>query len=174
MVGLPGFEPGSIEPKSTSLDQASRQPLIASLEMELRFKSFTSIMLSTLSSALKNRLARTATARDFFAKNRSVTVATAFLEYIEVLLDRLNSLLELCRPLELHSEDQNSARILQENQRLSGIRQVSPGQFSDSQSECRFLIGNGDTRSMFASVLWMNQSTLPAFQKIFRIHCRDI
>ena len=28
MVGLPGFEPGSIEPKSTSLDQASRQPLL--------------------------------------------------------------------------------------------------------------------------------------------------
>jgi post-segregation antitoxin (ccd killing protein) len=27
MVGLPGFGPGSIEPKSTSLDQASRQPL---------------------------------------------------------------------------------------------------------------------------------------------------
>ncbi len=27
MVGLPGFEPESIEPKSTSLDQASRQPL---------------------------------------------------------------------------------------------------------------------------------------------------
>ena len=26
MVGLPGFEPGSIEPKSTSLDHASRQP----------------------------------------------------------------------------------------------------------------------------------------------------
>jgi hypothetical protein len=26
LVGLPGFEPGSIEPKSTSLDQASRQP----------------------------------------------------------------------------------------------------------------------------------------------------
>jgi hypothetical protein len=26
MMGLPGFEPGSIEPKSTSLDQASRQP----------------------------------------------------------------------------------------------------------------------------------------------------
>jgi hypothetical protein len=25
-VGLPGFEPGSIEPKSTSLDHASRQP----------------------------------------------------------------------------------------------------------------------------------------------------
>jgi hypothetical protein len=25
-VGLPGFEPGSIEPESTSLDQASRQP----------------------------------------------------------------------------------------------------------------------------------------------------
>ena len=28
MVGLPGFEPGSIEPKSTSLDHASRQPLL--------------------------------------------------------------------------------------------------------------------------------------------------
>ena len=26
-MGLPGFEPESIEPKSTSLDQASRQPL---------------------------------------------------------------------------------------------------------------------------------------------------
>ncbi len=26
VVGLPGFEPGSIEPKSTSLDQTSRQP----------------------------------------------------------------------------------------------------------------------------------------------------
>ena len=26
LVGLPGFEPESIEPKSTSLDQASRQP----------------------------------------------------------------------------------------------------------------------------------------------------
>jgi hypothetical protein len=28
MVGLPGFEPGSREPKSHSLDQASRQPLM--------------------------------------------------------------------------------------------------------------------------------------------------
>jgi hypothetical protein len=27
-MGLPGFEPGSIEPKSTSLDQTSRQPLL--------------------------------------------------------------------------------------------------------------------------------------------------
>ena len=27
-MGLPGFEPGSIEPKSTSLDQASRQPRV--------------------------------------------------------------------------------------------------------------------------------------------------
>lgn len=26
MVGPPGFEPESIEPKSTSLDQASRRP----------------------------------------------------------------------------------------------------------------------------------------------------
>jgi hypothetical protein len=31
-VGLPGFEPGSREPKSPSLDQASRQPLLRSLE----------------------------------------------------------------------------------------------------------------------------------------------
>jgi Mn-dependent DtxR family transcriptional regulator len=31
-VGLPGFEPGSIEPKSTSLDQASRQPHVESRE----------------------------------------------------------------------------------------------------------------------------------------------
>ena len=30
LVGLPGFEPESIEPKSTSLDQASRQPHIFS------------------------------------------------------------------------------------------------------------------------------------------------
>ena len=28
LVGLPGFEPESIEPKSTSLDQASRQPQV--------------------------------------------------------------------------------------------------------------------------------------------------
>jgi hypothetical protein len=35
MVGLPGFEPGSIEPKSTSLDHASRQPhmLVVSLKI---------------------------------------------------------------------------------------------------------------------------------------------
>ncbi len=26
MVGLPGFEPGSIAPEATSLDQASRKP----------------------------------------------------------------------------------------------------------------------------------------------------
>jgi hypothetical protein len=32
MVGLPGFEPESIEPKSTSLDQASRQPHLRSEE----------------------------------------------------------------------------------------------------------------------------------------------
>ena len=29
VVGLPGFEPESIEPKSTSLDQASRQPRLS-------------------------------------------------------------------------------------------------------------------------------------------------
>ena len=31
-MGLPGFEPGSREPKSPSLDQTSRQPLLSSLE----------------------------------------------------------------------------------------------------------------------------------------------
>ena len=31
VMGLPGFEPGSREPKSPSLDQASRQPLLRSL-----------------------------------------------------------------------------------------------------------------------------------------------
>ena len=31
-MGLPGFEPGSREPKSPSLDQTSRQPLSLSLE----------------------------------------------------------------------------------------------------------------------------------------------
>jgi hypothetical protein len=30
-VGLPGFEPGSIAPEATSLDQTSRQPLFATL-----------------------------------------------------------------------------------------------------------------------------------------------
>ena len=40
MVGLPGFEPGSREPKSHSLDQASRQPLMFSiLEPESSFFS---------------------------------------------------------------------------------------------------------------------------------------
>ena len=34
MVGLPGFEPGSIEPKSTSLDQTSRQPLDSLTELD--------------------------------------------------------------------------------------------------------------------------------------------
>lgn len=29
MVGLPGFEPGSIAPEATSLDQASRKPHVA-------------------------------------------------------------------------------------------------------------------------------------------------
>jgi hypothetical protein len=34
VVGLPGFEPGSIEPKSTSLDQTSRQPLVLAVYPE--------------------------------------------------------------------------------------------------------------------------------------------
>ena len=32
MVGLPGFEPGSIAPEATSLDQTSRQPRCSSKE----------------------------------------------------------------------------------------------------------------------------------------------
>jgi hypothetical protein len=33
MVGLPGFEPGSIAPEATSLDQASRKPLILTWQL---------------------------------------------------------------------------------------------------------------------------------------------
>ena len=46
MVGLPGFEPGSIEPKSTSLDQASRQPLYTRSTVpyiELIFKTISKV-----------------------------------------------------------------------------------------------------------------------------------
>ena len=40
-VGLPGFEPESIEPKSTSLDQASRQPrVVPSQTLASLFKNF--------------------------------------------------------------------------------------------------------------------------------------
>jgi hypothetical protein len=35
MVGLPGFEPESIEPKSTSLDQASRQPHVQLVSLKI-------------------------------------------------------------------------------------------------------------------------------------------
>ncbi len=41
MVGLPGFEPESIEPKSTSLDQASRQPLDLLMELNSSFSRTT-------------------------------------------------------------------------------------------------------------------------------------
>ena len=51
MVGLPGFEPGSIEPKSTSLDQASRQPLAAIAEKD----NFASI-IKTLAKCKVNFL----------------------------------------------------------------------------------------------------------------------
>jgi hypothetical protein len=40
-MGLPGFEPGSIEPKSTSLDQTSRQPPgVCCFSVVLGFKGF--------------------------------------------------------------------------------------------------------------------------------------
>jgi hypothetical protein len=42
MVGLPGFEPGSREPKSPSLDQASRQPPIEDRSSKVYFKRFFS------------------------------------------------------------------------------------------------------------------------------------
>jgi integrase len=44
MVGLPGFEPGSREPKSPSLDQASRQPLLRSLRPLQPFNDFALIV----------------------------------------------------------------------------------------------------------------------------------
>ena len=47
VVGLPGFEPESIEPKSTSLDQASRQPLLQSLG-SLRLKDNFARVIKTL------------------------------------------------------------------------------------------------------------------------------
>ena len=44
MVGLPGFEPGSREPKSPSLDQTSRQPLLRSLESLQAINDFALIV----------------------------------------------------------------------------------------------------------------------------------
>jgi hypothetical protein len=43
-VGLPGFEPGSIEPKSTSLDQTSRQPLLCAFLRGCREHNFACII----------------------------------------------------------------------------------------------------------------------------------
>ena len=51
-VGLPGFEPGSIEPKSTSLDQASRQPRLFSLK-KLKSDLFIPISLFPFIPILK-------------------------------------------------------------------------------------------------------------------------
>jgi hypothetical protein len=47
-VGLPGFEPESIEPKSTSLDQASRQPLLQSLDTLRHSKDNFTCIIKTL------------------------------------------------------------------------------------------------------------------------------
>ena len=46
-MGLPGFEPGSKEPKSSSLDQTSRQPLLQSLE-PLRTINDFALIIKTL------------------------------------------------------------------------------------------------------------------------------
>lgn len=40
MVGLPGFEPGSIAPEATSLDQTSRQPLVVCLQALSSFRGY--------------------------------------------------------------------------------------------------------------------------------------
>src|SRR5271157_3735193 len=56
MVGLPGFEPGSREPKSPSLDQASRQPLLQSLEPLHAINDF-GLIIKTLSKL--QRLSKT-------------------------------------------------------------------------------------------------------------------
>jgi hypothetical protein len=47
-MGLPGFEPGSREPKSPSLGQTSRQPLLQSLEPLQTINDF-GLILKTLS-----------------------------------------------------------------------------------------------------------------------------
>ena len=43
-MGLPGFEPGSREPKSPSLDQTSRQPLLQSLDSRQSINDFPLIV----------------------------------------------------------------------------------------------------------------------------------
>jgi hypothetical protein len=55
VMGLPGFEPGSIEPKSTSLDHASRQPLA-----ETAKHNFASI-IKTLAKLPPNHYAQIST-----------------------------------------------------------------------------------------------------------------
>src|SRR3989337_3800834 len=58
MVGLPGFEPDSREPRPTSLDQASRQPrVVSSQTLASLFKNFvlgpTHIMLAHCHPVMK-------------------------------------------------------------------------------------------------------------------------
>jgi hypothetical protein len=52
MMGLPGFEPGSITPEATSLDQTSRQPLsVVRLQALFSFRSYRNKYSSALSSS---------------------------------------------------------------------------------------------------------------------------
>lgn len=46
MVGLPGFEPGSIAPEATSLDQASRKPHRKLFFGEFAFYVFVGLALT--------------------------------------------------------------------------------------------------------------------------------
>jgi hypothetical protein len=63
LVGLPGFEPESIEPKSTSLDQASRQPHILSKSV-LVLTTFRSTLPFSWSMFACDPLKRLATPQD--------------------------------------------------------------------------------------------------------------
>ena len=56
MVGLPGFEPGSREPKSPSLDQASRQPLLRSLRLLRPINDFALIIKTLVKLQHANRM----------------------------------------------------------------------------------------------------------------------
>jgi hypothetical protein len=60
VMGLPGFEPGSREPKSPSLDQTSRQPLLRSLSLVRPINDFALIIKTStkLQSLRKNHSKR--------------------------------------------------------------------------------------------------------------------
>ncbi len=53
MVGLAGFEPASIAPEATSLDQASRQPLLVCLRLYVHLEVTKISIPKSLQTCLK-------------------------------------------------------------------------------------------------------------------------